>query len=208
MPDSIRNAEKIIIADAHGIMRSGLCSYLQGEGYDVLAQVKDFVELIDAVKQHPANIVVADASMSGAGPVNFMHVIKRHHAELKVFFLTGLNSELLFTQLLAMGASGLISKSTGMSEVLEAVSYSETGGQYVSESFYININLSERVLSAKEFQLLELIVQGKSNKEMAAFLNKSPSTINVQRVNIMKKLNVHSVVELVEFCRDNGFFEI
>ena len=206
MPALITNTDKIIVADAHGVMLSGLCSYLQREGYDVLVKAKNFVELIDAVKEYPANIVLADCSMEGAGPVNFMHVVKRHHTDVKVFFLTGLNSELLFTQLLAMGASGLISKSGGMSEVVKALNYSQTGEQYVSECF--NVSHFETVLSSKEFQLLELILQGKSNNEMADFLNKSPSTVNVQRVNIMRKLNVRSVVELVEFCRDNGFFEI
>ena len=198
---------KIIISDGHSLIRSGLSSYLRSEGFDVVAQAESFVELIDVIKTQPAHIVLADCSMVGAGPVNFMHLVRRSHSELRVFFLTGLNSPLLFKQLLAMGVSGLISKADGMTEVLNALNLSEASHQYISPSLDVGTNAPEVILSSKEFQLLELILQGKSNNQMAEMLNKAPGTINTHRANIMKKLNVNSVVELVVFCKANGFWE-
>ncbi len=77
---------------------------------------------------------------------------------------------------------------------------------YISSQFKSDID-SSTSLTTSEFQVLELIVQGLSNNTMAKQLNKSASTINTHHVNIMRKLNVHTLVDLVHHCRKNGLFD-
>ena len=196
-----------MLADDHAVIRQGLADYLNISGYEVEAQAGSFVQLKTLLNQKEVDVLICDCRMEGEGPVNLMLHVKRKYPQLAVIFLTGLEAPLLFNQLKLCGAKAVLSKQGELDEILIALQAVLQGQFYASKLFPASFFDQEKLLSNMEFQVLELIIQSKSNKEIAEMLNKSSATINTHRVNVMRKLGVHSVVELVNYCRVQGLLE-
>ncbi len=196
----------VILADDHSLMRAAIASLLENNGYEVIAQASSYPELEQVFQTHSADILISDCRMEGKGPLNFLKFVRRFHKDCQIIFLTGLESGILFQQLLSAGAHGLVSKKGEVNDVLSAIEKVKKDEIYVSKGFLKEID-STTSLTVTEYQVLELVVQGLSNNQLADQLNKAPGTINSHRVNIMRKLNVHSIVELIHFCRKNGLYD-
>ena len=198
---------KVILADDHAITRGGLKAVIEKKGCVVVSEAESFPTLMACMSEYPADLVISDCKMDGDGPVNFLYFVKRRYPEAKVVFLSGLNSGILFSQLFAVGADGLVSKQDSGNDVVKAIESVMSGKQFISPSVKLKIDAVDNVLTKREFQILELIAQGKSNVEISEILSKAKGTVNAHRVSIMRKLGVHSVVDLVHFCRDNELFD-
>ena len=197
----------VVLADDHSLMRNGIATLITRSGCEVVAEAGSFPEL-EQIFSHIDNVdlLISDCRMEGKGPLNFLNALKRRHAHCKVIFLTGLESGILFKQLLDAGADGLVSKKGDPGDIVTAIDKVMNGDIYISDNFQQELE-DAAVLTTAEFKVLELIVQGLSNKQIAEQLNNAAGTINSHRVNIMKKLQVHSVIDLLHFCRKNGLFD-
>lgn len=198
---------KVILADDHAITRSGIASLIKAEGWDIVAQAESFDTLVECLNEHETDIVISDCKMPGNGPVNLLVHTQNKHPNVKVIFLSGMESSLLYQQLIASNVNGLISKEDDPEDISKALTSVSKGNVYYSHSIKNILAATPDQLTPKEFQVFELITQGLSNSAIAVQLNNSPSTINIHRVNLMKKLNVNSVVELVKIAHRNGLFD-
>jgi len=197
---------KVILADDHALMREAIASLIEGNGCKVVAQAESYHDLEQAINTSDVDLLISDCRMEGYGPLNCLNFIKRFHRDCKVVFLTGLESGELFHKLLTSGVNGLISKKGDPSEILDAIDCVMKDEIYISDIFKQELE-DIRLLTSIEYQVLELIVQGYSNKEIAEKLHKAAGTINIHRVKIMRKLDAHNVVDLVHFCRKNGLYD-
>lgn len=194
----------IILADDHAITRDGLKALLTRHGSKVIAEAESFSSLLDIANNNNSSLIICDCNMPGEGPSYFLNQNKRRNASQRIIFLSGLESGLLFKQLQVMGADGIVSKKDDVEEILIAIQQINQGKAYFSPSVKESIVAAPDVLSNKEYQVFELILQGMSNNKIAETLHNSPGTINTHRVNIMKKFKVHTVVDLVKYAQKNG----
>jgi len=198
---------KVIVADDHIIFRYGLVRLLTKNGFEVIAEADNAIELREQIALNPqADIVVSDCRMPGSGPLANLSYIQEKFPDLKVLFITGIESLLLFQQLLSAGANGVVVKSGEVMDIIDALKQIASGGEYLPENYKKKISKANQFLTAKEFEVLELILQGFSNPKIAKSLHNSESTINTHRVSIMRKTGCSTVVELVHFSRDNGLY--
>ncbi len=207
----------IILADDHEIVRKGLKLLLETEGdIDVIAEASDGEETLEVVKQHQPDVAIVDIRMPKLNGILTTQKIKALYPDTKVLVLTMHDDEEYITQSIDCGADGYLLKDTGKGEFLKAIHSVHHGQKYFSGD--ISDILVNRYLSAKgtlpnaetvavpgpdyqltkrEKQILSMIHQGISNKEIADHLAKSIRTIETHRFNIMKKLGVNNITELL-----------
>ena len=144
--------------------------------------------------------------MPSDGPIVMLNWIRQNFVASKLIFLTGLQTGSLFRQLVRAKADGIVAKAGKVDEVLHAMEWAGQSKRYISpvlESLLPEVNND---LSPKESQVLELVLQGRSNREIGEQLFNSERTINVHRVSIMRKLNAHSIVELIAIATKRGYY--
>ncbi len=204
-----------IIADDHAIVRSGLRSALETPGLiepigiEVLGEAANGLESIAAVRVHKPHLLLLDVQMPLAGGTEVVLETRRWSPETKIVVLTGISAVGKISELLEARIEGLFSKATENDELYRALPLILRGGRHVSE-YMVNLleAAPERVaLTDRERQTLNMIVAGRSNKEMATLLGISPKTIDRHRTNLMQKLNVHSVAQLIAFALKEGLID-
>jgi len=200
-------AINIILADDHQLFREGIKTLLEAvAGYTVVAEVDDAISLKEAIKKVPADLVLLDYRMPGGGALTTLTEIKKKYPEIKVIALTGIDSSSLFTQLINSSADGVLHKEISAKELLEAVSDVLKGKKAYSARIKEQAVNQKPELSNREYQVLDLVVEGYSNSEIGERLNLSAKTIENHRYNLMNKLEVRNVVELMHYARKNGLF--
>ena len=208
----------IILADDHEIVRKGLKMLLETEGdIDVIAEASDGEEALDIVREYQPDIAIVDIRMPKLNGILTTQKIKTLYPNTKVLVLTMHDDEEYITQSIDCGADGYLLKDTGKDEFLKAIHTVHNGQKYFSGD--ISDILVSRYLSAKggppniepivapspehpltrrEKQILRMIYRGISNKEIADALDKSIRTVETHRFNIMKKLGVNNIAELLK----------
>ena len=199
--------KNVILADDDQILHEGLSMLLQRNGYNVVASANSFCDLKDLIQSQDANYIVCDCKMPGDGPANLLQYCKRFFPNCSVIFLTGLSCPLLFKHLADSGVDGLVSKKDSIHSLIECLSAIEEGETFYSSSVIECINNSVVQLTAKEFQVFELIVNGHSNTAIAEILSNSPSTIGRHRENLTRKLQANSIVDLMRIAQESGLFD-
>lgn len=199
--------KKVIIADDHAITRTGVARLIESEGWIVVEQVESFDALIIALDLHDIDIVICDCKMPGIGATNLLSYIQKKTPQVKLIFLSGVESALLYQQLKAKNVNGLISKGDEPEDIIAALKAVNEGKTYASKTIASILNDTPHQLTPKEFQVFELVIQGLSNPEIAKKLHNSPNTINTHRVSLMKKMNANSVVDLMKIAHKDGLFD-
>lgn len=204
-----------VIADDHAIVRSGLRAALSApgliepNGLDVLAEAANGLEAIAAVRQHRPNLLLLDVQMPLAGGSEVVLEARRWAPDTKIVVLTGISSLGKLSELIEIGVNGLFSKATENDELYAALPLILRGGRKISE--HIVDLMKDRPetpqLTDRERQTLNLIVAGRSNKEMAEILGISVKTIDRHRTNLMQKLGVHSVAQMIAFALREGLID-
>lgn len=202
---------RVLIVDDHAILRDGIRSILESqEDIIVIGEASDGAEALEYVRRLLPDIVLMDISMPKVNGLEATQQIKEQFPNVKVLILTQHDNREYIKPVLQAGASGYVLKRSGRREMLNALrQVNEQGAfltgkvtQKVLQEYSQNGNSSnENVfdLTEREEQVLHLIVDGKSNKEIALHLGISPKTVSVHRTNIMTKLNVQNTVDLIRF---------
>ncbi|OGO71185.1 MAG: DNA-binding response regulator [Chloroflexi bacterium RBG_19FT_COMBO_62_14] len=212
MSDKIR----ILIADDHTIFRSGLNLLLSSEvDLEVVGEAKDGMAAVEmAASLHP-DVVLMDVGMPGLNGLDATRQIRARLPEVNILVLTMHRSDEYFFQMLEAGAAGYLLKGAETNELINAVRAVARGDVFLYPSMarrlvqeYLSQSPSQGSAAAhlteREREILKLIAEGFSNGEIADRLVISPSTVHSHRANLMRKLELGSRHELVQYARQKG----
>lgn len=213
------NTIKVILADDHVIVRNGIKILLESEGeVEVIAEASNGQEAVEKVKQLKPDILISDIRMPIMNGLEATAELKRISPETKTLILSMHDDEEYIIKSVECGASGYLLKDTTKEEFIKALKSIIEGHKYFSGDIsdvlvngYLNKNTAssssnadgdaaERIdyhITKREKQILQLVYEGHSNKEIADELSKSIRTIETHRFNIMKKLGVGNITELI-----------
>jgi DNA-binding NarL/FixJ family response regulator len=207
---------RIFIADDHDIVRRGICPLVNSEpDLEVCGEAADGRAAITAILKLKPDVVVLDVNMPSLGGVEATRQIKRDLPETHVLIFTGQESEALVHQLFSAGARGFVLKNEGADHLIPAIRALTRGEPFfgvrisriVFDQYVRNSNQPELVspdgLSPREREIVQLLAEGKSNKEVAGVLGTSVKTVETQRGAIMKKLGFQAFSELVRYAVRN-----
>lgn len=215
MNDHIR----VLIADDHTIVRSGLRLLLEAQpDIEVVGEALEGGEALDLVKKLLPDVVLMDIAMPGMDGLEATHRIKESWPQVKVLVLTMHRSDEYFFEMLKAGASGYILKGAETSELIHAVRVVGQGEIFLYPTMaqklvrdYLNfVQWGEGTgssLSPREKEILRLLSEGCSTKEIAEKLVISPSTVHSHRSNLMSKLGLNSRRELIQYARQRGLIQ-
>jgi len=206
---------RVVIADDHQIVRDGLRLALTTPGLvepaavDVVAEAANGLEALAEVKKHKPDILILDVSMPLAGGAEVVTDIKRWSPETAIVILTGSNAPGLIATLLENGVAGMFSKGESLDELYQNLPLILRGAQYIAKPFIkmMDAHNQLQILTDRERQTLNMILAGKTNKEMAEQMSISPKTVDKHRSSLMQKLDVHSVAELMAVALREGLID-
>ena len=213
MPE--RGRHYAIVADDHAIVRAGIKDALEtpglitAEGISVLAEAADGLEAIAMVRQHRPDLLMLDVQMPLAGGVEVLIEARRWSPDTKIVVLTGVAAVGLVSSLVDSGVDGLFSKADDNTELYQRLPGILNGQRYIAKTFVAALEEAPKpeLLTARERQILNMILSGQSNKEIANALGISAKTVDKHRTSMMQKIDVHSVPQLMAFALREGLID-
>lgn len=208
----------ILIADDHAIVREGLRRLLDAEpDLHVCGEAGDGREVLEQVEKHRPDVVIMDITMPRLGGLETLERLRVRHPDVKVMLLSVHSDPLFVESAVALGAGGYVLKNGPAAEVVAGVHALTRGESYFSppiarESFE-RLRTQRRsadplsLLSAREREVLGLIAEGLSAKEIARELSISTKTVEAHRTSLMRKLGARKATELVRFALRHGVIE-
>ncbi len=208
----------VLVADDHGIVREGLRRLLEAEGdLTVCGEASDGREVLEQVAEHHPQVVVLDINMPKLGGLETLERLRSGHPDVKVILLSVHGDSPFVRSAVSLGADGYVLKNGRASEVLSAVRAVVKGGSYFSPAVAREIVEQVRapkrasepfsLLSSREREVLHLIADGLSAKEIAAQLEISTKTVEAHRTSLMRKLGARKATELVRYALRHGLIE-
>jgi len=208
---------KVLLVDDHAIIREGLRSLLKKQSeMEVIADTDDGRKAIELVRELLPNIVIMDISMPGLNGIEAARQIIAEFPDVKVIALSIHSKRRFVADMLSAGATGYILKECLFDELVQAIKAVSAGGRYLSPKI-TDVVVSDYVkrlsattespfeaLKTREREVLQLVAEGKSTKQIALELYVSTKTIEANRRQIMEKLNIHSVAELTKYAVREG----
>ncbi len=211
----------ICIGDNHAIFREGIKVLLSSRPqFEVVSEGEDGLQVINAVKRNPPDLVLLDLTMPKMNGLDAIKSLKSRFPEIKIIVLTLHNTEEHIHAALEAGADGYVLKEANYSELELAINAVLKNQVFLSPAVsdkivkrYLNgkkpddKTQSWDILTKREREHLKLIAEANSNKKIAEYLCISVKTVEKHRANLMKKLGMHSAVELTTFAIENGLIE-
>lgn len=199
---------KIVLADDHAIFRQGLVLLLQAQpGFEVVAETGRLDDLIALMQRHQPDLLLLDYHMPGGEPGEALAYCKRRHPALKVVALTGAQSGMVYRQLIDAGADAVLMKDTTAPALLRCIADVMRGKTVLPDQVRRQADAADHGLTMRERQVLLLIYQGLATAKVAEQLHLSAKTVDKHRENLMRKLEVNSVVQLIHKARELGVAE-
>jgi len=213
---------KVLLVDDHTIVRKGIRSLLDGEAnIEVVGEAENGREAVEKVGQLSPNIVLMDSTMPLLNGLEATRQIEKRFPDVKVLILTMHTNEEYILQFLQAGAAGYLVKQSAPQDLVSAIRAVTQGDYFLSPSISKTVieelvrhnkpdpvEDSYNTLTDREREVLQLIVEGFSNKEIAEQLHISLKTVGVHRINLMHKLNVHNVTELTKYAIRKGIISL
>ncbi len=205
----------VVVADDHRIVREGLVGLLRDHQFDVIGSVGDGRQLLDAAKRHRPDIIVTDISMPGLSGLEVIPHLKAASPETRVIVLTMHEDAELAARALRAGASGFLLKDSAGEELVNAVHQALRGRVYLTPVLTRDVmaRMADATasdgpkLTARQLDVLRLVVEGKRMKEIGAILQLSSRTVETHKYELMSVLGVHSTAELVKYALQNRLIE-
>jgi DNA-binding NarL/FixJ family response regulator len=212
------NAYGIVLADDHVMIRNGIKKIIEeSDDMKVIAETGDGLELLNLLKNINPHMIILDISMPNLRGIEATHEIKMVYREIKILILTMHKKKEYLYHALSAGADGYLLKEDTGKELLTAITKIRRGGIYLSPilseeltdeliEFYRNGRKSlDDPLTTREKEILKLIAEEKSSKEIADLLFISVRTVGHHRASIMKKLNINKIAGLVKYAIQKGY---
>jgi DNA-binding NarL/FixJ family response regulator len=209
---------RILLADDHTLVRQGLRKVLEERReWEVVAEASDGRQAVRLAEQHKPDVAVLDIAMPLMNGIEATRQIARRSPATRVLILSMHGDEAYVTQVLQAGAAGYLLKDSADVDLMQAVA-AVAGGKSFFSPGVARVMLDDYVrqladrgiidryesLSEREREIFQLIAEGKTNKEIAALLSVSPSTVETHRAHIMEKLDLHSAAEIVLYAVRRG----
>lgn len=208
----------ILLVDDHEVIRDGLQSLLESRGdCTVVAHAADGRAAVELARQHRPHVVIMDIGMPELNGIEATQQIKANDPAVAVIALSMYADATYVGRMLKAGAAGYLLKESAFEELSAAIDEVRQGRSYLSRGItgVVVADYVQRlgrdpeprgvtILTAKEREVLQLIAEGRSTKEIAAALHVSVKTIETHRSNIMKRLDIHSIAELTKFAIRHG----
>ena len=210
---------RILLADDHVTMRRGLSMLIDAEGdMKVVAEVSDGGAALRSAMELKPDVVVMDISMPGVNGLAATRALKERQPEIAIVTLTRHADDAYVQELLRAGVSGYVLKQSAPAELLQAIRAAAAGGQYLDSALTARVTAlvlgrADRVnrpaasLSDREADVLRLIAQGHSNKEIAGQLSLSVKTIEAHKANAMRKLGLTGRIGIVKYAVLQGWLD-
>ena len=204
----------VLLGDDHILVRQGLRSLLDREKIPV-AEASDGLEMIRLAEAHHPDIAVIDISMPTLNGIDAARELVRSCPRTKVILLTQHEEEQYLHEALQSGVRGYVLKSQVVNDLIHAIQQVSRGGFYLSpgvsqaviEAYRSKAERPSDPLSIRERQVLQLIAEGKSTKDVASLLGISTKTAESHRSRLMKKLDIHETASLVRYAVRRGLIQ-
>ncbi|HEV2315641.1 MAG TPA: response regulator transcription factor [Candidatus Acidoferrales bacterium] len=206
---------QVILADDHQIVRQSLKVLLEREGLKIVGEASNGQEAVKIAESLHPDVAVLDVSMSVLNGIDAAKEIQKVSPQTKTVFLTVHDEDPYLLDALRVGAKGYVVKTHAAENLVQAIREASRGGVYLSpevsravvQAYQNKTELSSEPLSPRERQVLQLIAEGKTTKEVAGVLNISVKTAETHRTRIMEKLDIHETAGLVRYAIRRGLVQ-
>lgn len=206
---------RIVLADDHQMFRHALRAMLEKEpGIRIVGEASNGDELLDIVSHQPVDIVCVDIGMPGMNGIEATRRLLAIRPHVRVIGLSAFSDRQFVLDLLNAGATGYVTKAEAGDELLRAIHTVQQSKTYLCPDVAATVtnalldnapkDVSAPRITARERQVLQLIAEGHTSTRIADRLHLAPSTVEVHRRNIMRKLDLHSVAELTKYAIRSG----
>jgi DNA-binding NarL/FixJ family response regulator len=212
---------RILIADDHEVARAGIRSLLEGHaGWEVCAEASDGREAVTFASQLKPDIFLLDIGMPNLNGLDAARQILEMMPDARILILTIHDSEQIVREVLAAGARGFLLKSDAGRDLVAAVEalqnrrtfFTSRVAQMMLEGYLRPAQAyddsGQRILTPREREVIQLVAEGKTTKEIALALELSVKTAETHRTNLMRKLDLHSIADLTLYAVRNGIVQI
>ncbi len=207
--------QTILLADDHPMFRQGLKVLLEREGYQIVAEAADGHEAVRYARQLNPSIAVLDIGMPLLNGIDAARDIHKQASDTEVVLLTMYQEEAYVLEALRAGIRGYVLKAQAASDLLSAIREVMRGAVYLSpgiskavvDAYVGKSELPPDPLTDRERQVLQLVAEGKTTKEVAEVLGLSVKTADSHRTRIMQKLEIHETASLVRYAIRRGFIK-
>lgn len=212
---------RILVADDHELARKGIRSVLETQpGWEVCGEARDGREAVAFASKLKPDVLVMDIGMPNLNGLDAARQILTMRPESRILILTVHDSEQAVREVLAVGARGFLLKSDAGRDLVAAVEALQHRGTYFTSKVaqmmldgYLRPHaesdaFGQHVLTPREREVIQLVAEGKSTKEVAAALCLSVKTAETHRTNLMRKLDLHSVAEVTLYAVRNGIVQL
>lgn len=210
---------RILVADDHTLVREGLKQILSATpGLEVAAEAVNGDEALARVREADFDLALLDLSMPGLSGIELIKRLKLEKPKLKILVLSMHGEQQYAVRAYKAGASGYLTKDSASAQLVDAIRKIAAGGIYISPAGAEQLamgaihgaegeDLPHRKLSDREFQVLRLLVEGKSISDIAENLHLSVKTVSTHKTNILQKMNLTSTAELVRYALENRLLD-
>jgi DNA-binding NarL/FixJ family response regulator len=208
---------RVLVADDHTLVREGIRALLATAGdMDVVAEASDGREALERAKVTRPDVVVLDVAMSGLGGLETVPLLRRDVPHARILMLTQYEQPEYVRRFLQLGVAGYVLKKAAGAELISAIRAVHRGGLVVDPALAADVLRDAASpeslqtgdpydsLTQRERQVLKLVAEGRSNKEVASFLDISIKTAMTHREHLMKKLGLHNRTDLTRFAMRHG----
>ena len=208
----------IVLADDHVLIRHGIKNIIKlDKELEVIGEVCNGEELLECLKKNIPDLVILDISMPKVTGIEAVALVKKKYPQVKVLILTMHKNKQYFYHAMSGGADGYLMKDDSDDELLLAIRKIQSGKNYISpmltDDFTADIisahrnqqSLPFRGLTKREHEVLKLVVEGYTSKDVAQKLCLSPRTVDHHRAKLLKKFSLKNSADLVSFAVRNGF---
>ena len=212
---------RIFLADDHKILRESLKHYLSQESFiDVVGEASNGLDAYNGIIKTKPEIAILDITMSQLNGLDLSQKLRNEMPDLKVIILTMHKSEEMLHKALSVGVNGYVLKDNALEDLVEAIKVVGEGRFFISSDLlqlvvggYVNnikdiVDTNNEILSVREKEILQMLAEGRSNKEVAEALYLSVKTVETHRANIMKKLGLRNIADLVLYAVRNHLIEV
>jgi two-component system, NarL family, response regulator NreC len=206
---------RVILADDHVLVRQGFKSLLEREGIQVVGEAADGQEAISLALKHMPDVAILDIGMPILNGLDAARGVRKASSKTKAILLTQHDEDQYVAEALRAGVRGYVLKSQAAHDLVHAIQHVCRGGVYLSpsisravaEAYSSKGDASPDPLSARERQVIQLIVEGKSTREIAILLGICVKTAESHRARLMHKLDIHETASLVRYAIRRGLVQ-